>query len=211
MIDGVQNEPYEELTIELDSSFIGIITEEMGKRRAEMIDSHTNSKGMSRMIYRVSSRNLLGFRTEILTKTRGNGIFASSFSGYFKEMPQIEHQRNGVLVATENGMTTAYAINAIQNRGQTFVGPGVMVYPGQIIGQNAKAEDIDVNICKGKQITNVRTTSSDGTIKIAPPIIMSLEECLNFIEDDELLEVTPKSLRLRKKILDKNLRHKSQK
>lgn len=208
-IDGVESEPVEELTVEIDKDFVGIVTEEMGKRRAELIDSLTNAKGVARMVYKISSRNLLGFRSEILTKTRGNGIFASRFLGYFPVMTAITRQRNGVLVATENGTSTAYAIDAIQKRGVTFVGPGVNVYTGMIIGQNTRQEDIDMNICKGKQLTNMRASSADQMLKIAPPVEMSLEQCLDFIEDDELLEVTPLNLRLRKRILDKNLRYKS--
>lgn len=210
-IDGVKSEPMEELTIEIDKDFVGIITEEMGKRRAELLDSITNAKGTSRMVYKVSSRNLLGFRSEILTKTRGNGIFASRFLGYFPEITTIPRMRNGVLVATENGTSTAYALESIQKRGVTFIGAGVNVYKGMIIGENSRQEDMDVNVCKGKQLTNMRSAGADQMIKIAPPVDMTLEQCLDYIEDDELLEVTPENLRLRKKILDKNLRHKAQK
>jgi len=210
-IDGVIHEPVEELTIEISQDFVGIITEEMGKRRAQLLDTHTNTKGMTKMIYQVSSRNLLGFRTEILSKTRGNGIFATRFLGFFPESTSIDKLRNGVLVATENGNTTAYAIQAVQQRGQTFVPPGVAVYLGQVVGLNLRQEDMDVNICKGKQMTNVRAASADVMVKLAPPVKMSLEQCLDFIEDDELVEITPLSLRLRKKVLDKNLRYKSSK
>jgi GTP-binding protein len=210
-IDGVQSEPMEELTVEIGKDFVGIITEEMGKRRGELLDSITNAKGTARMVYKVSSRNLLGFRSEILTKTRGNGIFASRFLGYFPVMGVIPRLRNGVLIATEQGTSTAYAIESIQKRGSTFVGPGETVYGGMIIGQNTRQEDMEMNICKGKQLTNVRAASADQMLKVAPPIELSLEQSLDFIEDDELLEVTPQSLRLRKKILDKNLRHKAKK
>jgi GTP-binding protein len=210
-IDGVKTEPMEELTVEIDKDFVGIITEEMGKRRAELLDSMTNSKGTARMVYKVSSRNLLGFRSEILTKTRGNGIFASRLLGYFPVVAVIPKLRNGVLIATEQGTSTGYSIESIQKRGATFVGPGVSVYNGMIIGQNMRQEDMEMNICKGKQLTNVRAASADQMLKIAPPIELSLEQSLDFIEDDELLEVTPQSLRLRKKILDKNLRHKARK
>lgn len=210
-IDGKTHEPMEELTIEIDKDFVGIITEEMGKRRGELLDSITNAKGTSRMVYKVSSRNLLGFRSEILTKTRGNGIFASRFLGYFPEVTTTPRLRNGVLVATENGTSTAYALEAIQKRGITFVGSGVNVYQGMIIGENSRQEDMDVNVCKGKQLTNMRASSADQMIKVAPPVDMTLEQCLDYIEDDELLEVTPLNLRLRKKVLDKNLRYKAKK
>ncbi|MDH5533795.1 MAG: translational GTPase TypA [Candidatus Pacebacteria bacterium] len=210
-IDGVKSEPMEELTVEIDKDFVGIITEEMGKRRAELLDSVTNAKGTARMVYKVSSRNLLGFRSEIMTKTRGNGIFASRFLGYFPVVAVIPKLRNGVLIATEQGTATGYSIESIQKRGATFVGPGVAVYNGMIIGQNTRQEDMEMNICKGKQLTNVRAASADQMLKIAPPVELSLEQSLDFIEDDELLEVTPQNLRLRKKILDKNLRHKAKK
>lgn len=210
-IDGVKSEPMEELTVEIDKDFVGVITEEMGKRRGELLDSMTNAKGTARMVYKVSSRNLLGFRSEILTKTRGNGIFASRFLGYFPIIGVIPRLRNGVLIATEQGTSTGYAIESIQKRGSTFVGPGEAVYGGMIIGQNTRQEDMEMNICKGKQLTNVRAASADQMLKIAPPVDMSLEQSLDFIEDDELLEVTPQNLRLRKKILDKNLRHKARK
>ncbi len=208
-IDGAMHEPMEELTVEIDKDFVGIITEEMGKRRAELLDTVTNEKGIARMIYKISSRNLLGFRSEILTKTRGNGLFASRFLGYFPVVGTSARLRNGVLIATENGTTTSYALDAVQQRGSTFVGAGVNVYTGMIIGLNSRQEDMDVNACKGKQLTNFRAANADQMIKLAPPIEMSLEQCLDFIENDELLEITPENLRLRKKILDKNLRQKA--
>lgn len=209
-IDGQTQEPMEELTVEIDKDFVGVITEEMGKRRAELLDTVTNEKGMTRMIYKISSRNLLGFRSEILTKTRGNGLFASRFLGYFPVVNTSPRLRNGVLIATENGVTTSYALDAVQQRGSTFVGAGVNVYAGMVIGLNSRQEDMDVNACKGKQLTNFRAANADQMIKLAPPIEMSLEQCLDFIENDELLEITPQNLRLRKKFLDKNLRHKAE-
>jgi GTP-binding protein len=209
-IDGQTQEPMEELTVEIDKDFVGVITEEMGKRRAELLDTVTNEKGMTRMIYKISSRNLLGFRSEILTKTRGNGLFASRFLGYFPVVNTSPRLRNGVMIATENGVTTSYALDAVQQRGATFVGAGVNVYTGMIIGLNSRQEDMDVNACKGKQLTNFRAANADQMIKLAPPIEMSLEQCLDFIENDELLEITPQNLRLRKKFLDKNLRHKAE-
>lgn len=209
-IDGQTQEPMEELTVEIDKNFVGIITEEMGRRRAELLDTYTNERGTARMIYKVSSRNLLGFRSEILTKTRGNGLFASRFLGYFPIVGTNPRLRNGVLIATENGTTTSYALDAVQQRGSTFVGPAVNVYTGMIVGLNSRQEDMDVNVCKGKQLTNFRAANADQMIKLAPPIEMSLEQCLDFIENDELLEITPENLRLRKKILDKNLRAKAE-
>lgn len=156
-IDGVLNEPVEELTVEIDANFTGIIVEELGKRKALMKDSVTNSKNITRMVFEISSRNLLGFRSEILTKTRGNGLFASRLLGYFPAGDVIEQMRNGVIIASESGTSTTYAIDAIQSRGQTFVGPGIPVYEGQIIGLNKRQEDMEMNITKGKQLTNFRS------------------------------------------------------
>lgn len=209
-IDGKLHEPIEELTVEIESSYTGVIVEELGKRRALMKDSVTNEKGNTRMVFEISSRNLLGFRSEILTKTRGNGLFASRFLGYFPAGDAVEKSRNGVLIASESGMTTSYALDAIQKRGDTFIPPGEAVYEGQIIGLNRKQEDMEMNITKGKQLTNFRS-AGDVLIKIAPPVEMSLERCLDFINDDELLEVTPINLRLRKKLLSKDARVKAMK
>lgn len=209
-IDGKLHEPIEELTVEIESTYTGVIVEELGKRRALMKDSVTNEKGNTRMVFEISSRNLLGFRSEILTKTRGNGLFASRFLGYFPAGDVVEKSRNGVLIASESGMATSYALDAIQKRGDTFIPPGEAVYEGQIIGLNRKQEDLEMNIAKGKQLTNFRS-AGDMLIKIAPPVEMSLERCLDFINDDELLEVTPLNLRLRKKLLSKDARVKAMK
>lgn len=208
-VDGATCEPVEELTIDIDNSFAGAITEEMGKRKAEMLDSMVNTKGMARMVFKISSRNLLGFRSNILTKTKGNGVFSSQFLGYFPLMSTIDRLRDGVLVASDTGATTAYALESVQHHGSTFVGPGINIYQGQVIGQNNRQEDIEVNACKIKKSTNMRAASADMMIQLAPPVDMSLEQCLNFIADDELLEVTPISLRIRKKYLTKEARIKN--
>jgi len=207
-IDSVQSEPVEELTIEIDNTFAGVITEEMGKRKAEMLDSLVNQKGIVRMVFKISSRNLLGFRSNILTKTKGNGIFASRFLGYFPMMGTISRIRDGVLIASDTGVTTSYALESVQTHGSTFVGPGMNIYEGMLVGQNNRQEDMEVNACKIKKSTNMRAASADMMIQLAPPVDMSLEQCLNFIADDELLEVTPKSLRMRKKYLTKDARVK---
>jgi GTP-binding protein len=210
-VEGRTHEPVEELTVEISQEFTGVIVEELGKRRARMQDSITNSKGITKMVFEISSKNLLGFRSEILTKTRGNGVFASRFLGFFPVEAHIVNNRNGVIIASESGTSTMYAIESIQKRGDTFVGPGENVYEGQIIGLNKRQEDMEMNITKGKQLTNMRAASADATIKIAPPVRLSLEQSLDFINDDELLEVTPKSLRLRKKYLNKSARNKAYK
>ncbi|HUD19489.1 MAG TPA: translational GTPase TypA [Patescibacteria group bacterium] len=202
-IDGVKSEPFEEITIEIDTNMVGIITEELGKRRAELLDTHTDERNITRMVYKVSSRNLLGFRTDIMTKTRGKGIFATRFIGYFPLTPHIPKLRNGVLISWETGVSSAYALTTVQDRGKAFIGPGVPVYEGMIIGINPKQNDIDINVCKTKKLTNIHSANADIAIQLDPPTVLSLEQCLDFIEDDELLEVTPKNLRLRKKHLAK--------
>lgn len=202
-VGGHMQEPFEELTIEIDKSFIGVIIEELGMRKGELLDTQTNEKGTTRMIYRISSRNLLGLRSNILTKTRGQGLFAERFLGYFEEKPASEKLRNGVLIAFESGTSTAYALATVQERGTAFIGPGVSVYEGMIIGLNRRSTDLEINVCKGKKLTNVRSETADIAVKLDPPVNLTLEQSLDFIENDELLEVTPKSLRLRKQFLTK--------
>ncbi len=205
-IDGVKQEPFEEITIEIDTNLVGVITEELGKRRGELLDTHTDERNITRMKYKISSRNLLGFRTDILTKTRGRGIFASQFIGYGPLSSHIPKLRNGVLVSFETGVSSAYALTTVQERGKPFIGPGVPVYEGMIIGINQRMEDIDINVCKTKKLTNIHSANADVAIQLDTPTMLSLEQCLDFIEDDELLEVTPENLRLRKKYLNKTAR-----
>ncbi len=202
-ISGVMSEPYEELTMEIDHSFVGVITEDIGKRRAELVDTHTNDRGTTRMVYKVSSRNLLGFRGDILTKTRGNGIFSTQILGYFPMGYTLQQLRNGVLVSIESGKSSGYALTTVQERGKALIGPGVSVYEGMIIGINNRQEDIDINVCKFKKLTNIHSANADIAIQLDPPIVLTLEQCLDFIEEDELLEITPLNLRLRKKYLSK--------
>ena len=202
-IDGKTEEPFEEITIEIDNAFVGVISEELGRRRATLLDTHTNARGVTRMVYKVSSRNLLGFRGDILTKTRGNGIFATRVIGYFPVAAHIAKLRNGVLVSIETGKSSGYALTTVQERGRAFIGPGVPVYGGMIVGINNRQEDIDINVCKTKRLTNIHSATADVAIQLDPPVVMSLEQCLDFIEEDELLEITPENLRLRKKFLTK--------
>jgi len=206
VVHGVASEPYEELTIEIDKAYVGVITEELGRRKAELTDTHTDERGITSMEYKISSRNLLGFRGDILTKTRGNGIFATHSIGYFPEGQPIPKIRNGVLIAFETGKSTGYALQTVQDRGKAFIGPGVPVYEGMIVGINNRNEDIEVNVCKGKKLTNIHSANADIAIQLDPPITLTLEQCLDFIEKDELVEVTPKNLRLRKKHLTKQER-----
>jgi len=202
-IDGVTCEPFEEITIEIDHVFTGIISEDLGRRRGELLDTHTNDRSMTKSVYKISSRNLLGFRSDILTKTRGNGIFATRFIGYFPLSPHIPKLRNGVLVSMETGKSSAYALTTVQDRGKAFIGPGTDVYEGMVVGINTRQEDIDINVCKTKKLTNIHSANADIAIQLDPPTVLSLEQCLDFIEDDELLEVTPNNLRIRKKYLTK--------
>jgi GTP-binding protein len=202
-IDGQMCEPFEEITIEIDSTYVGVISEDLGRRRGEMTDTHTNDRGMTKMVYKISSRNLLGFRTDILTKTRGNGIFATRFIGYFPLAPHVPKLRNGVLVATEPGKSSGYALTTVQDRGKSFLGPGIPVYEGMVVGINNRQEDIDINVCKSKKLTNIHSANADVAIQLDTPTELSLEQCLDFVEEDELLEVTPLNLRLRKKYLTK--------
>lgn len=202
-IDGQKMEPFEEVTIDIDKAYVGIISEYLGKRRGELLDAHTDDRGQTRLVYKISSRNLLGFRSDILTKTRGNGIFSTRLLGYFPLASRIEKLRNGVLVSFETGKSSGYALTTVQERGEAFIGPGIPVYEGMIIGLNNRQEDIDINVCKTKKLTNIHSANADVAIQLDPPVVMSLEQCLDFIEDDELLEVTPQNLRLRKKYLTK--------
>ncbi len=209
-IDGVKHEPFEELTVEIASEYVGVIVEELGKRYGQMLDSITDDKGIARMVFKISSRNLLGFRSQILTKTRGNGIFASRFIGFFPVEKAKPKLRNGVLIATETGQVTAYALESVQQRGEVFVKPGDQVYMGQIVGVSKVSRDIEVNVCKAKKLTNFRSNADIATV-LKPPVVLSLEQALDFLEDDELLEVTPKALRLRKRFLDPDQRVKAKK
>jgi GTP-binding protein len=210
-IDGQKCEPVEELTIQISQDYVGVITEELGKRQGLLQDSHTNDKGIATMVYEISSKNLLGFRSSILSKTRGNGLFEPRFLGYFPVKDnKMKQLRNGVLVATETGQTTAYALEKLQERGVPFIAPGESIYAGMVIGLGKTAEDIDMNACKAKKLTNFRS-NADLAVALDTPMQLSLEQSLDFIEEDELLEVTPNSLRLRKKILNKNERGKKKK
>jgi GTP-binding protein len=200
---GTSCEPFEELTVEIEKAYVGVITEDMGKRKAELRDMQTDERGITRMIYFVSTRNLLGFRGDILTRTRGNGIFASSVAGYFPLAPSSTDTRNGVIISLETGKATAYALENLQARGKSFIGPGTPVYEGMVIGINNRKEDLEINICKSKKLTNVHSENADIAVHLDPPIIMALEQCLDFINPDELLEITPQNLRIRKIHLSK--------
>lgn len=206
MIDGVEQEPVEELLIEVGAEFVGAISQELGTRRAEMRGQETTSSGTARLTYVLPTRALIGLRNLLLTATKGTVIMNTLPHGYQPVGPSINSSRNGVLIAFEAGTTTPYALQTAEARGELLVGPGTEVYAGMIVGIYNRQEDLEINVCKAKQLTNMRSKSSDGAVQLTPYTDLSLEQCIDFIEDDELLEVTPKNLRLRKRYLDPNER-----
>ena len=208
MIDGGMCEPIEYLMIEVPDSYVGAVMEKLGSRKAELINMGTRESGITHIEFRIPARGLMGYRPEFLTDTNGNGIMNHVFDGYEPFKGEIITRHQGSLIAHETGETVAYGLFQAQDRGRLFVGPGVPVYEGMIVGASPKSEDITVNVCKKKHITNTRASGSDDALKLTPPTILSLEQCLEFIADDELVEVTPKSIRMRKKILSKELRMK---
>jgi GTP-binding protein len=194
-------EPMEHLVIDVPEEFIGAVTQKIGPRRGAMTKMVNHGTGRVRLEYRLPSRGLIGYRTEFLTDTRGTGLLNHIFDGWDEWQGDIAHRQNGALVADRTGRTTGYAIDNLQARGTMFVNPGEFVYEGQIVGENSRDNDLDVNITKEKKLTNMRASSADESIRLTPPRIMNLEQCLEWIREDELLEVTPKSLRLRKRAL----------
>ncbi len=201
-IDGVKQEPVEQLTIEVEPEFVGAVSQELGVRRAELKSQEITSSGATRFVYEITTAALIGLRNNLLTATKGTAIMSSLPSGYRPLEGKYRPERNGALIAFEPGASTAYALDAAQARGTLFIPPGVPVYQGMIVGLSNKKDDLDINVCKEKQLTNMRTHASDGAIQLTPYTEYSLEQCLDFLLDDELLEVTPKSLRLRKRELD---------
>lgn len=200
-VDGRMCEPYEEVTLEIPQEYVGAITEEMGKRKAIMSDMHTDHNNNTKLTYKISSQNLLGIRSTLLTKTRGTAIMNTYFLGYEPKGPKMESIRNGALVATQPGTSLSYGLANAQERGAMFIGTGVEVYEGMVVGMSSRDMDIEVNVCKAKQLTNNRSSGEGVSVQLAPPTILSLEQCLDFIGDDELLEATPLNLRIRKKYL----------
>lgn len=201
-IDGEKCEPVEELTIEVNPEFVGAVSQELGVRKAELKSQELTSTGSTRFVYEITTAALIGLRNNLLTATKGTAIMSSLPNGYRPVEGKYRPERNGALIAFESGTSTAYALDAAQARGILFIPPGVPVYQGMIVGLSNKKDDLDINICKEKQLTNMRTHASDGAIQLTPYTQYSLEQCIDFLLDDELLEVTPKSLRLRKRQLD---------
>lgn len=204
--DGTIEEPLEEVIIEVPAEHVGAVQMELGARRATLKEQFASPKGVTKLIYELPTRSLLGMRNILMTNTKGTIVMNSLMVGYQKQGSALSQMRSGVLIAHEGGTTTPYALQTVEERGICFVGPGSKVYAGQIIGLNKRQEDMEINACRAKQLTNMRSSSSDGVVQLTPPVIFSLEQCLDFIENDELLEVTPKNLRLRKKELDHNKR-----
>ena len=208
-IDGVKCEPIEILAIEVPEEYVGAVIEKIGARKAEMINMTPKEGSMTMLEFRVPSRGIIGYRSEFLTDTNGKGILNQIFDSYEPYKGEIVQRRHGSLVAHETGTSTGYGLFAVQDRGRLFIGPGVDVYEGMVVGSTPKAEDITVNVCKKKHVTNMRASGSDEALKLTPPSILSLEQAIEFIDEDELLEVTPKSIRIRKRILDKTMRLRS--
>jgi len=202
--NGVKMEPYEHLVIDVPEEFSGTVIEKLGKRKATMQGMTTMPDGTTRIEFEIPARGLIGFRSEFLTDTKGEGIMNHSFLEYRSYIGEVESRSRGALISKENGETIAYSLFNLQDRGVLFVGPQTKVYEGMIIGENAKAGDLEVNPLKGKQLTNMRASGNDDAIKLIPPRSMTLERALEWIEDDELVEVTPLNIRVRKKILNPN-------
>ena len=201
-------EPIEDLVIDVPEEYLGSVMEKLGQRKAEMINMHSPSQGYIRLDYKIPARSLIGYRSEFLTDTRGNGIMNHVFHGYEPFKGEIKTRNRGVLVAWEAGESVTYGLYNAQDRGSLFIGPGVQVYEGMIVGMCSRNEDIVINVCKKKHVTNMRASGSDEALKLVPHINMSLEQNLEFIDDDELVEITPTSIRLRKKILNTEQRAK---
>jgi GTP-binding protein len=210
-IDGVKNEPIEELTIDVDSEHVGAVTGEVGRRRGVIISQQEGTDGTTRLVFEISTRGLLGLRNHLLTLSRGTAVMNSLFLRYQKAGSPIQTMRSGALIASESGKAVAFGLNNAQQRGVVFIHPQTQVYQGMVVGLNSRDEDLEINVCKEKKLTNTRAAGADDALIMTPPTIFSLEQCLDFLEDDELLEVTPESLRLRKKMLVKTDRERARK
>jgi GTP-binding protein len=207
--EGRKLEPMERALIDVPEEFAGIVIEKLGQRKGEIVDIRSPGTGYTRIELSIPARGLIGYRGEFLTDTKGTGIMNTIFDGYGPYKGDIQYRKSGSLIAFETGESVIYGLYNAQERGILFIGPGVRVYSGMVIGQNPKAEDMEVNVCRRKQLTNTRASGSDDSLRLSPPRILSLEQALEFIETDELLEVTPQNLRIRKKILDATMRMRS--
>ena len=208
-VDGKIMEPMELLIVDVPDEYTGTVIQTLSERKAQMLNMTAGNSGYTRIEFNIPSRSLIGYRSQLLTDTRGNGIMNHILNGYEEFKGDIPVRQRGSLVAFEDGETVTYGLFNAQERGNLFVGPGEKVYMGMVVGENNRTGDIDVNVCKKKHVTNMRASGSDEALRLVPPVVMSLENCIEFLNDDELLEVTPKSLRIRKRILDKALRAKA--
>ena len=208
-VDGKIMEPMELLIVDVPEEYTGTVIQTLSERKAQMLNMNAGNSGYTRIEFNIPSRSLNGYRSQLLTDTRGNGIMNHILNGYEEFKGEIPVRQRGSLVAFEDGESVTYGLFNAQERGSLFVGPGEKVYMGMVVGENNRTGDIDVNVCKKKHVTNMRASGSDEALRLVPPVVMSLENCIEFLNDDELLEVTPKSLRIRKRILDKALRAKA--
>ncbi len=207
--NGERLEPIEEVVVDVDEEYTGVVVEKISLRKGEMADMRPSGGGKTRIIFHVPSRGLIGYQSQFLTDTRGTGMINRLFHCYSPYKGDIEGRRNGALISTDTGEAVAYAIWQLQERGIMFVDPGDKIYAGMIVGEHSRDNDLEINVLKNKQLTNIRTTSKDEAIRLVPPLKMTLEQMISYIQDDELVEVTPKSLRLRKMELDANERKKA--
>ena len=211
MIDGVKCEPIENLIIDVPEEFVGVVMEKIGQRKGEMTNMtpSTSQAGFTRLEFKIPARGLIGYRGEFMTDTKGNGIMNHTFCGYEKDKGEVITRNRGTVVAFEKGKATGYGLYQAQERATLFITPGTEVYVGMIVGENSRNEDLTINVCKEKHLTNTRASGSDDALKLIPPKKLSLEQAIEFISDDELVEVTPENIRLRKKILDPTLRYRA--
>ena len=209
-IDGVKCEPIERLVVNVPDDCVGNVIEKLGKRKAEMLNMEPAEIGHTKLEFKIPARGLIGYRTEFMTDTKGNGTMSHIFDGYEPYKGEIQARTRGTIVAFERGKSITYGLYNAQDKGDLFIGPGVEVYEGMIVGLNSRSEDLAINVCKEKHLTNTRASGSDEALRLVPPIQMSLEKAIEFIQDDELVEVTPKNIRLRKKILDNKERERAE-
>ena len=208
-IDGVKCEPIERLVVNIPDDSVGTVIEKLGRRKAEMVNMEPAEVGHTKIEFKIPARGLIGYRTEFLTDTKGEGVMNSIIHSYEPFKGEVVARVRGTIVAFENGTSITYGLYNAQDKGELFIGPGVDVYEGMIVGLNSRSEDLAINVCKEKHLTNTRASGSDDALRLVPPIQMSLEKAIEFIQDDELVEVTPKSIRLRKKILDNKERERA--
>ncbi|MGN1084831.1 MAG: translational GTPase TypA, partial [Lachnospiraceae bacterium] len=207
--NGRKLEPMERAIIDVPEEFSGTVIEKLSSRKGELLGMSTASGGYTRLEFSIPARGLIGYRGEFMTDTKGNGILNTLFDDYAPYKGDIQYRKQGSLIAFETGEAITYGLYNAQERGVLFLGAGEKVYAGMVVGQTGKAEDIEVNVCKKKQLTNTRSSAADEALRLSPPRILSLEQAIEFIDTDELLEITPKSLRIRKKILDPTLRKRA--